>query len=72
MTTPEPLSSGRFGAHVWIREGAYSFEGYQGQWVTVVPSERLVVVRLGVNESGDPYPWDQKVFLKRIIDGLPR
>ena len=70
LTTLEPLSGGRFGAHMWLDSGTYALEGYEGQYVTVIPSRRLVVVRLGVNEADDPHPWDQGAFLRQITDAL--
>jgi CubicO group peptidase (beta-lactamase class C family) len=72
LTTEEPLSDGRFGAHVWLGPGGYSFEGYEGQSVTMIPSLRAVVVRLGVNEADDPHPWDQHAFLRRVHEALSR
>jgi CubicO group peptidase (beta-lactamase class C family) len=70
LSTPEPLSGGKFGAHLWLDSGAYSFEGFEGQYVTIVPEHRLVVVRLGVNEDNDLEPWHQKEFMERIVGAL--
>ncbi len=55
---------GRYGAHWWLNAGdpsdparrpwpslpadAYAARGYSGQWVLVIPSRELVIVRLGI------------------------
>jgi hypothetical protein len=72
----------RFGAHWWLRlkrpGGAaplvlpgdvFHAGGHAGQYVTVVPSRALVIVRLGhsVREGA----WDQEAFVARIIAAVP-
>jgi hypothetical protein len=66
-TPKAPL--GRYGAHWWLNAGdagapgrrpwpplpaeTYAARGHSGQWVVVVPSARLVVVRLGLTLPDD-------------------
>ncbi len=45
-------------------------EGYEGQYLTIVPSRRLVVVRLGATPDSHKY-WDQRGFLRGILAALP-
>lgn len=56
-TTPTAGSDGEYGAHFWLNSGGkfpnvpldmYSANGFQGQHVFIIPSEELVVVRLGL------------------------
>jgi len=69
-TTPTNTSSGRYGAHIWLNAGGfypdapkdlYSFNGYQGQRVFVIPSKELVIVRMGLSSM------DFNQLLKNII-----
>ncbi|CAM1342785.1 serine hydrolase domain-containing protein [Tenacibaculum amylolyticum] len=61
-TTPTPTSDGWYGAQIWLNAGSrypdvpknmYSFNGYQGQNVFVLPDQDLVVVRLGLTKNAD-------------------
>ena len=72
----------RYGAHWWLRlkrpGGApplalpgdvFHAGGHAGQYVSVVPSRALVIVRLGhsVNDGA----WDQEAFVARIVAVIP-
>jgi CubicO group peptidase (beta-lactamase class C family) len=78
-TTPAPASAGAYGAHVWLRlparfaptgeagvpRDAYHAVGHEGQFLTIVPSRRLVVVRLGLSVGVGA--WDHAEFLRRLL-----
>jgi CubicO group peptidase (beta-lactamase class C family) len=79
--TPAPAApDGVYGAHFWLRLGevnyarssehgippdAYHAIGHEGQILTVVPSRRLVVVRLGLSVGRGA--WDHAAFLRRLL-----
>jgi CubicO group peptidase (beta-lactamase class C family) len=79
-TTPAPASSGAYGAHVWLRvppryapngeagvpRDAYHAVGHEGQFLTIAPSRRLVVVRLGLSVGAGA--WDHAEFLRRLLE----
>ena len=78
--TPTPPSQGQYGALWWLNRGqgkhrewegvpedAYAAEGHDGQYVVVIPSRGLVVVRLGVSRHG---AWDEAAFLRSVLDVL--
>ena len=61
-TTPTPTSNGEYGAQIWLNTGRvypnapqnlYSFNGYQGQNVYVLPDQDLVIVRMGLSKNAD-------------------
>ncbi|OSY88745.1 beta-lactamase [Tenacibaculum holothuriorum] len=73
-TTPTPTSNtkkdGGYGAQIWLNTGnrypdvskkMFSFNGYQGQNVFILPDENLVVVRMGLTKNAD-----MNTFLKEI------
>jgi len=70
--TPAPNSEGDYGSFFWLNAGgqypdapreAYGAQGFQGQYVYIVPSQNLVVVRLGTG-IGD---LDFNEFLTEIV-----
>ncbi len=72
-TTPTNTSNGTYGAHIWLNAGdfypdapkdLYSFNGYQGQRVFVIPSKDLVIVRMGLSSI------DFNKMLKNILSTI--
>ncbi len=79
--TPAPADSlERYGAHVWLKVAdhysgdavlpadAFHATGHAGQFITMIPSARLVVVRLGLTRF--PNVWDQTGFVRDVIDAM--
>lgn len=76
ITEPTEHSNGTYGAHWWLNaEGKYpdvpkdlySANGFQGQFVFVIPSKDLVIVRTGLAESPD---FDVNTFLKGVVEAV--
>jgi CubicO group peptidase (beta-lactamase class C family) len=79
--TPAPAApDGVYAAHFWRRLGrdayapsgedgipgdAYHAIGHEGQIITIIPSRRLVVVRLGLAVGRGA--WDHAAFLRRLL-----
>lgn len=65
MTTPsgpQPESGPGYGATMWLfepkqglPEGSYAAQGNRGQYIMVIPSKRLVIVRRGEDPAGVPF-----------------
>ncbi|MCG2839638.1 beta-lactamase family protein [Sandaracinobacter sp. RS1-74] len=75
MSTPTALSGGRYSTQTWFRGGVpgqkgktLELAGFGGQYVTIVPETRTVIVRLGFQP--DRSAWDQQRFLKRVFEAL--
>ncbi|MGY6216933.1 serine hydrolase domain-containing protein [Methylolobus aquaticus] len=82
--TPTPQSpDGEFGAHLWLRVPRYYQDpegpaalpdvtfhaiGHEGQFVSVVPSHELVVVRLGLTRQA--HGWRHDRFLASVINAV--
>jgi hypothetical protein len=68
----------RYGAHVWLKlDGggdsplpgdAFHGVGFEGQYLTVIPSRKLVVVRLGLTRHGEA--WRQGDFVGEVLGAL--
>ena len=74
---------GEYGGHWWLNSGnpdnranrlypnlpsdAFSAEGFEEQYLMVIPSLNLVIVRLGVSHHGFPF----EKFVAGIIEALP-
>ena len=76
ISSPTKNSNGTYGAHFWLNaEGKYpdlprdlfSANGYQGQYIFIIPSKDLVIVRTGLAETPD---FDLNGFLKGIVDAI--
>ncbi len=76
ITEPTDGSNGVYGAHWWLNsEGKYanvprdlySANGFQGQFVFVIPSKDLVIVRTGLAEAPD---FDVNSFLSGVVAAI--
>ena len=81
-TSPTPESDGRYGAQWWLKlnpdiggdteaasriaPDAFFAVGHEGQTLSIIPSRKLVVVRLGASIHIDA--WDQAAFIAGIQD----
>jgi len=81
--TPASGAQG-FGAHVWLRvpdsfagsatahrplpADAFHAIGHEGQFLSVVPSRGLVVLRLGLTRP--PHRWDHHAFLAEVLEAV--
>ena len=79
-TTPTSVSEEYgYGSHFWLEipkeykslenvtlpEGSFHAIGHEGQFITIVPSHDLVIVRLG--RTRYPNAWEHDLFVDRII-----
>jgi CubicO group peptidase (beta-lactamase class C family) len=69
-----PGSDGKYGAHFWLNKRSVAFpdcpqdifyaDGYQGQYIVIVPSHDLVIVRMGLDDI------DMNQLIKTTIDAI--
>lgn len=79
MTTPsgpQPARGAGYGATLWLfgpdqglPAGTYAAQGNRGQYVFVVPSQKLVIVRRGEDPGGGGF--DAPKFVAEVIAALP-
>jgi CubicO group peptidase (beta-lactamase class C family) len=83
-TPTPPAEKGEYGAQWWLNAGAkddpltrnfpdlptdvFYADGFEGQFVFIVPSKNLVVVRLGLSQAASP---DMNRLVADIISTLP-
>lgn len=84
VTPAPAAPRGQYGAHWWLNAGSASdstqrtwpdlprdifwASGFEGQYVVVVPSHDLVVVRLGVTQ--DDRAWSLGAFLREVMESV--
>lgn len=78
VSTPTNTSEGRYGAQFWLNAGGfypdaprdmYSCNGFQGQKVYIIPSQDLVIVRMGL--TGDA-KFDFNGLLKGVVGSVKK
>ncbi len=76
VSTPTNGSDGIYGAHFWLNAGGvypdapkdlFSANGYQGQFVFIIPSKEIVIVRTGLTEDPE---FDVNGFLRDILNSI--
>lgn len=72
-TRPPQTGELGYGAQFWLLDqlpgippGTYTSMGNKGQFVTIVPDRKLVIVRTGVDPRGSSF--DQSAFVRAVID----
>jgi CubicO group peptidase (beta-lactamase class C family) len=83
ITPTPAAPKGEYGAHFWLNRGgdskaisrlypqlpadAFFARGYQGQIIAIIPSRKLVVVRLGMTYDDN---WGMESFIKSISEAI--
>ncbi|MDD4190523.1 MAG: serine hydrolase [Mangrovibacterium sp.] len=73
---PAPGSNGKYGAFFWLNlssdqpdapKDTYVCKGHDGQFIFIIPSRQLIVVRTGFSKHGE---FDTNLMLKEILECL--
>ena len=76
ITTPTAHSNKEYGAHFWLNAGSvypnvpmdlFSANGHDGQFVYVIPSKELVIVRTGLSEGA---VFNADLLLSGIVNSI--
>ena len=76
VATPTNTSNGHYGAQFWLNASGYFPDvprdmyycsGYQGQMVAIIPSQDMVIVRMGLSEE-----FDFNAFMRNLIGSLKK
>ncbi len=71
--TMTPASAGEYGAHWWLAlhdPGIFTANGFNGQYIVLVPERDLIVVRLGVSDPLQRVPIVHG--LRRLVEAFPK
>ncbi len=84
VAAPTEASDGQYGAHFWLNydganerkrfipglpENVYCMAGHEGQYVFIVPSKRMIIVRTGMTRGRSPMPVVAPL-IKQIYDAV--
>lgn len=71
-------SKGKYGAQFWLNQNGVQYpdaphdmiiaDGFLGQYVFVIPSYDVVIVRMGTGKAG----FDENMFLKNVLSAIPK
>jgi hypothetical protein len=57
-----------YGRNAVLPADTFHATGHAGRFITIIPSARLVVVRLGLTRYADV--WDQTGFVRDVLDAM--
>lgn len=70
-STANAYSDGEYGAQFWMNrkdksypQDAYCADGFEGQNVNIIPSKKLVIVRMGLSRNSS---FNNEVFVKKVV-----
>jgi CubicO group peptidase (beta-lactamase class C family) len=75
-TTPGNGSNGRYGAFFWLNQSGdqpdapadtYMCKGHDGQYIFIIPSKNLIVIRTGYSKKGE---FETNLMLKEILKSI--